>query len=200
MIALLTGKIESVGGESCVIDVNGVGYRVLMPLSALEALSREPGATVKVYTHFHLREDGASLFGFLNLDDKATFENIIGVSGIGPKTALAVLGTLSGEQFREAILNEDHRVLTGVSGVGLKTAQRLIFELQGKLLRGMAGEPGAKGRTMAHSTMGDAVDALISLGYPAREAVTAVETVHLAEPGLTTPELVRRALKNLGRK
>jgi Holliday junction DNA helicase RuvA len=200
MIALLTGKVESVGGESCIIDVGGVGYRVLMPLSALEALSREPGATVKVYTHFHLREDNASLFGFLNLDDKATFEKIIGVSGIGPKTALAILGAFSGEQFCEAILNEDHRMLTGVSGVGLKTAQRLIFELQGKLLRGGAGEAGAKGTSRARSPLGDAVDALVSLGYPVREAVAAVETVHLAEPDLTTPELVRRALKNLGRK
>ncbi|TCL62182.1 Holliday junction DNA helicase subunit RuvA [Hydrogenispora ethanolica] len=200
MIATLTGKVQSVSGESCVIDVNGVGYQVFMPLPALETISRT-GEPVRVFTHFHLREDGAALFGFLTPEDKAVFEKIIGVSGIGPKTALAVLGTLSGGRFAEAVHNEDHRVLTSVSGIGLKTAQRLILELKGKLVRvSGANEAGQKAGAGFDSSFGDAVDALVSLGYPQKEAVTAIETLTAAEPGLTTPELVRRALKNLGRK
>ena len=200
MIATLTGKVADVGGESCIIDVNGVGYRVLMPLPVLETLSRttEP---VKIFTHLHLREDNASLFGFLTFEDQAVFEKIIGVSGIGPKTALAILSSLSGDSFREAVENEDHRALTTVSGVGLKTAQRLILELKGKLgkvfLSGTGEQRTAPRRV---SVVGDAVDALVALGYPQKEANEAVDMVHKAEADLTTPEMVRLALRYLGRK
>jgi Holliday junction DNA helicase RuvA len=198
MIASLTGKIESVGGESCIVDVSGVGYLVYMPLSALESLSRAEDR-VKIFTHFHLREDGASLYGFLNADDRVTFEKIISVSGIGPKTALNILGTLTVQQFCEALELEDHRVLTGVTGVGLTTAQRLILELKGKVTISHAeNEPGAK--AYGRSSLGDAVDALISLGYPQKEALTTVEIVYSADRALTTPEIVRQALQILGRK
>ena len=117
-----------------------------------------------------MREDGISLFGFLNLEDKVVFEKIIGVSGIGPKTALAILSSLSGDSFREAIESEDHRVLTSISGIGLKTAQRLILYLKGKLGRiskGGTGDPRSNPRLT--SPIGDAVDALIALGYPRRK-------------------------------
>jgi Holliday junction DNA helicase RuvA len=199
MIATLTGKVDSVGGESCIIDVHGVGYHVFMPLTALESLSRET-TEVKIYTHFQLREDGASLFGFLTPEDKTIFEKVISVSGIGPKTGLAILGTLGAERFLDAIRDEDHRVLTGVSGVGLKTAQRLILELKGKLaLVGVSGNA-KQARAQAGSAFADAVDALATLGYPQKEAVMVVEEIISSEKQLTTPELVRRALKNLGRK
>ena len=154
----------------------------------------------RYHTHFHLREDGASLFGFLALDDKVTFEKIIAVSGIGPKTALAILGALNGERFKEAIAAEDHRILTGVSGVGLKTAQRLILELKGKLASSGLGDSGSRGGGRVQSSLGDAVDALVSLGYPQREALIAADQVYAADKELTTPEIVRQALKNLGRK
>lgn len=200
MIATLTGKVDSVSGESCIIDVQGVGYKVFMPLSALETMSHAVDS-IKIYTHYHLREDGASLFGFLSPDDKATFEKIINVSGIGPKTALAIIGTLSAARFREAIHQEDHRVLTGVSGVGLKTAQRLILELKGKLARGVVGEESfTQTGSCFGSSFGDSVDALVSLGYPPKEASAAVEMICSADQSLTTPEIVRLALKNLGRK
>jgi Holliday junction DNA helicase RuvA len=200
MIATLTGKVESTGGESCIIDVNGVGYRVFMPLTNLEEISRSD-KEVKIYTYFHLREDGASLFGFLSLQDKMTFEKIIGVSGIGPKTALAILGTFTAAEFSEIIHQEDHRALTGVSGVGLKTAQRLILELKGKLVTLSPGsEAGGKKYFSSRSQMGDAVDALVALGYPQKEASGAVEGLLAGDKSLTTPELVRKALQQLGRK
>ncbi|HEY8462538.1 MAG TPA: Holliday junction branch migration protein RuvA [Bacillota bacterium] len=194
MIAVLTGKVDSVSGESCILDVNGVGYRVLMPLPALEALSHEHGV-VKVYTHFHLREDGAFLFGFLNPEDKAIFEKIISVSGIGPKTGLAILGTLGATKFLEAVEQEDHRALTSVSGIGLKTAQRIILELKGKLVSISA--KAKVSNAAANSAFTDAVDALVTLGYSQKEAVAVVSTIVATEPDLTTPEMVRRALQNL---
>ncbi|HOJ78826.1 MAG TPA: Holliday junction branch migration protein RuvA [Bacillota bacterium] len=199
MIATLSGVIDSVSGESCIINVNGVGYQVFMPLTALESLSRENG-TVKIYTHYHQREDGVSLYGFLSEHDKAIFEKIITVSGIGPKTALTILGVLSAERFLEAINNEDHRVLTSVSGVGLKTAQRLILELKGKLARVITTNKDGKAAPALGSVINDAVDALVALGYPQKEAVAAVEAVYNGDNTLTTPELVRKSLKNLGRK
>ncbi len=200
MIATLTGKVADVGGDSCIFDVNGVGYRVLMPLSALETLSRMTDQ-VKIFTHFYLREDGANLFGFLNLEDKTVFEKIIGVSGIGPKTALAILSSLSGDSLREAVENEDHRALTAVSGVGLKTAQRLILELKGKLGRSTrSGTGDHRSASRYVSIVGDTVDALVALGYPQREAAEAVNMIHKADASLTTPEMVRLALRNLGRK
>lgn len=199
MIATLTGKIAEVAGESCIIDVNGVGYRVLMPLPALETLSRttEP---VKIFTHFHLREDGASLFGFSTLEDKAVFEKITGVSGIGPKTALVILSNISGDSFREAIDNEDHRVLTSISGVGLKTAQRLILELKGKLGRIIRSGATDQKTVSRYTVTGDTVDALVALGYPQKEAVAAVDSVYKQDNSLTTPETLRLALRYLGRK
>jgi Holliday junction DNA helicase RuvA len=200
MIVTLTGLVAGVSGESCIIEVGGVGYRVFMPLSALETLSHA-ATPVKIFTHFHLREDGASLYGFLTTADKNIFEKIIGVSGIGPKTALAILGNLPGERFREAIQNEDQRILTSLPGVGLKTAQRLILELKGKLGGSIgSGESNSKSPVGVYSPGGDAVDALVSLGYPQREAVSAVEALLVANKILTSPELVRLALKNLGRK
>lgn len=200
MIATLTGTVTGVGGENCIIEVAGVGYLVNMPLPALEVLSHTEEA-VKIYTHFHLREDGASLYGFLSNSDLTVFKKIIGVSGIGPKTALAILGNLPGDRFREAVQSEDHRILTAVPGIGLKTAQRLILELKGKLGKS-AGSPESSVKTLesAFSVSADAVDALVSLGYPQREAVTAVEALLSENKGLTSPELVRLALKNLGRK
>jgi Holliday junction DNA helicase RuvA len=201
MIATLTGKVADVGGESCIIDVNGVGYLVLMPLPALESLSRTT-EVVKIYTYFHLREDAANLFGFLNPEDKAIFEKLIGVSGVGPKTALAILSNLSGESIREAIEHEDHRALTTVSGVGLKTAQRLVLELKGKLGRITQSKAGEEQIPASNyvSVIGDAVDALVALGYPQKEAAAAVDVVYKADHNLTTPEMVRLALRNLGRK
>jgi holliday junction DNA helicase RuvA len=201
MIATLYGKIDSVSGESCIMDVGGVGYQIFMPLPALEELSRVTDP-VKIFTHFHLREDAASLYGFLTPQDKAIFEKVIGVSGIGPKIGLAILGTFSAERFSDAVYNEDHRALTGVSGIGLKTAQRLILELKGKLVRSSGGGEATGLRTAGFpgSSFGDAVDALVALGYAQKEAVTVVEEICATEQGLTTPELVRRALKNLGRK
>ncbi len=200
MIATLTGTVASVGGESCIIEVGGVGYLVNMPLPALEILSHTE-EQVKIFTHFHLREDGASLYGFLSNSDLNVFKKVIGVSGIGPKTALAIIGNLPGDRFREAIQSEDHRILTAIPGIGLKTAQRLILELKGKLGKTTGGmEPNTKSFENTFSVSGDAVDALVSLGYPQREAVTAVEALLSENKGLTSPELVRLALKNLGRK
>lgn len=198
MIATLTGRIDTVSGETCVIDVNGVGYLVYMALNSLEQLSTFEEKQVKLHIYYQQREDDVMLFGFLNIAEKDLFKKIIAVSGVGPKTALSLIGTLSADGFQEAVFNEDCKSLTNVPGIGLKTAQRLILELKGKVTRTLETSPNV--RSKVQSIVRDAVDALEALGYPARDSAAAVETLYRENNALTTPELVRLALKNIGRK
>jgi len=198
MIATLMGKVERVSGESCIVEVNGVGYLVYMSLPSLEIVSREIDM-VKIYTHFQMREDGVTLFGFLSPEEQTVFQKIISVSGVGPKTGLAILGRFSADELRAAIQREDHHVLTSVSGVGLKTAQRLVLELKGKLGSITLNGENVK-VNLVNSSSSDAIDALIALGYPNKEAQQAVESIIALDQKLTTPELVRKALQHLGRR
>lgn len=196
MIASLTGKVIGVSGGACLLEVNGVGYEVRIPLPALEDLAQAPGE-VRLHTYFHLREDGAQLFGFLTAEEKQVFERIIGVSGIGPKTALSILSVLAVDRFRQAVEAEDQRLLASVPGVGQKTAQRLILELKGKL-----SAPRARAAPVAAAAGGgetaDAVEALVALGYQAAAAIQAVEAA-AGEGSRTAPALVRAALRRLAR-
>ncbi len=197
MIATLTGKVERVSGESCILEVNGVGYLVQMSLPSLEKLSRVT-ELIKLYTYFQMREDGVSLFGFLSPDEQSVFQKIISVSGVGPKIGLAVLGRFTPDELRAIIQREDHQTLTSVSGVGLKTAQRLVLELKGKL--GNISNSETSSFDPVNSNTSDAIDALIALGYPNKEAQQIVESIASSGERLTTPELVRKALQHLGRK
>jgi len=196
LIASLTGKVAEVAGGVCLLEVSGVGYEVRVPLPALEELAQAQGE-VRLHTYFHLREDGAQLFGFLHPEEKRIFERIIAVSGIGPKTALSILSVLPVERIRQAVESEDHRLLASVPGVGQKTAQRLVLELRGKLAAYVAtqgtGRPGTGGE------MADAVEALVALGYQAAAAMGAVEAAMTEDEGRTAPTLVRAALKRLAR-
>jgi Holliday junction DNA helicase RuvA len=197
MIATLTGKVSEITGGCCFLDVNGVGYEVRVPLASLEELAGT-GGEVKLYTHLHLREDCAQLFGFPTLDEKRVFEKIVGVSGIGPKTALSILSVLTVDRFRQAVAAEDHRLLASVPGIGAKTAQRLVLELQGKL----AAPHGEKTNGYAGGSGGeiaDAVEALVALGYQMPVALQAVEAAAAENENATVPTLVRSALKRLAR-
>ncbi|MGE5529817.1 MAG: Holliday junction branch migration protein RuvA [Patescibacteria group bacterium] len=196
MIGALTGRVLEIAGGTCLLDVGGVGYEVQVPLPALEELSRAADQ-VRLYTHLHLREDGAQLFGFLTQAEKKTFTRLVGVTGIGPKTALSLLSVLSVERIRQAVEAEDHRLLASVPGIGVKTAQRLVLELRGKL--GEAAARPAAGEVRAGTETADAVEALVALGYPSPAAVQAVEAALAEDPARRAPTLVRAALKRLAR-
>ena len=197
MIAALTGRVAEAFGGCCLLDVNGVGYEVQVPLPALEELARSEGE-VRLYTYLHLREDGVQLFGFQTLEEKRVFERLIGVTGVGPKTALSILSVLSLERLREAVEGDDYRLLASVPGIGQKTAQRLALELRGKLAPARnQTKPGSTGK--GGSEVADAVEALVALGYPMPAAMQAVEAA-AAQDGLqTASSLVRGALKRLAR-
>jgi len=193
MIAQLTGKLAFKGPAELVIDVGGVGFRMLVPLSTFRALPQE-GEVVRVLTHLHVKDDALELFGFFTSPERAIFRELISVSGIGPKLGLAVLSGLSPEIFHRAVIEEDLGLLTSIKGIGRKTAQRMIVELKEKLSGMDVSSIGAPvpGREEA----GDAVLALVSLGVGRADAREAVLQAQRDGGGdLPIEELIRRALR-----
>src|SRR5690554_6501992 len=175
-----------------------MGFQVFMPLTALEELAQTEGE-ITVYTYLHHKEDTMVLFGFLHPEDKGLFEEIITVSGIGPKTALAVLSALDAESFRRAILNEQAKELTKVPGIGLKSAQRMILELKSKIQK--LPVTGQEGFTSSHienkaedGPLEDAIETLVALGYQTSTASEVVERVWRTDPKSSVSDLVRSSL------
>ncbi len=196
MIAFLSGKIAALTDEAVILEVNGVGYEVLMPPSVLTAL--RCGEPLTLYTYLAHREDAMVLYGFTNQQEKALFLNLISVSGIGPKTALTILSVLPLEEFYRAILHDDVRLLSTVPGIGQKTAQRLILELQTRIRKEVAETPLARGGRQTGARVNeDAVAALVALGYPPGPAGKAVQEVESKQPQIALKDLIKEALKLL---
>jgi Holliday junction DNA helicase RuvA len=192
MIASLSGKLESLAADGAVINVGGVGFRVFLPTGTLSALGT-PGSDVKVYTHTHVREDNITLYGFATAEELWLFETLIGVTGLGPKLALAILSALSPEQVTAAIATGSADMLDMVPGIGKKAASRIILELKEKIGAGWVAAPAAQ----AARENTDVLAALASLGYSAAEAVKAVGALP-ADSDLPLEEKVKLALQYLG--
>lgn len=193
MISQLRGTLVRKSPAEVVVDVGGVGFRLLIPLSTFRRLPNE-GAQVHLLTHLHVKDDALELFGFRSAEERGIFLELISVSGIGPKLGLAVLSGLSPEIFRRAVVDEDLGLLTSISGIGKKTAQRMIVELKEKLSGMDVASIG--GGEAGREEVGDAVLALVSLGMngaTAREAV--LKAQHDAGGKLPVEELVKRALR-----
>lgn len=198
MIGLLRGKLlEKNPGEALVL-CNGVGYEVQIPLNAYERLPAT-GAEVALHTHFSVREDAQVLFGFIDGGGKRLFRQLIRVSGVGPRMALALLSGMSPGDLAAAVQAGDVARLSKAPGIGRKTAERIVVELRDRLADStdFAALPGAPGQTPPGGAR-EAVAALASLGYKQQQAarlIAAVEREHpeLAEPG----ELIRIALQSL---
>lgn len=197
MIAALRGVLQEVLIDGAVVDVNGVGYRLLMPASAVAELP-QAGAEIRAHTHLHVREDVLTLYGFSTVEQRDLFAVLLGVGGIGPKGALAVLSVYSPDAFRKAVATEDLDALTLIPGVGKKTAARMILELREKLaLPDLDVVPGGNGA--ARATLVEVKGALLSLGYSAaeaREAIAALEGVG----DLPVEQMLKRALKELAKQ
>jgi Holliday junction DNA helicase RuvA len=192
MIASLEGKLEVIDAEGAVVNVGGVGFRVAMPTTVLSALGN-PGDDVKVYTHLHVREDNISLYGFATAAELWMFETLLGVSGLGPRLALAMLSTLSPEQITTAIATGSADMLDMIPGIGKKVASRIILELKEKIGAGWAIATTAE----AAPENADVLAALTSLGYSATEAVKAVATLP-ADKKLGLEERIKLALQYFG--
>src|SRR5947209_12998394 len=132
MIASIHGTVEGRRADAVIVRVGGFSLRIFAPSSTLSRVG-EPGAEVSLYTHFHVREDGMALYGFSSEEDRDAFEQLIAVSGVGPKMALALLSMMDAQTFYQAIADEDQQRLALTPGVGKKLAARLVLELKGKL-------------------------------------------------------------------
>ncbi|MDN7025431.1 Holliday junction branch migration protein RuvA [Methanoculleus sp. FWC-SCC1] len=192
MIAHLAGELASTGDRWVVIDIGGVGYRVSVTQPTLQAL-RETGGTVRVHTHMVVRDDDIQLYGFLHASELELFRILIAVSGIGPQIAMNILSQISFEEFAMAIVGDDEKVLTRIPGIGQKSAKRLILELKEKMKKHAAS--GGAGRRAAEA--GDAVSALISLGFSPREAQEAVDAVLPQQAHPDVQSLIRASLARL---
>jgi len=194
VIASLHGKLESLGSEWAVINVGGIGFQVYMPTSTLSTLSTI-GEEVKLYTHLHLKEDNATLYGFASADELGLFQTLITVSGLGPKLALAMLSAMNVEKLTMAIASGSTDLLTVTPGIGKKVANRLILELKDKIGAGWITTPAA---ALAQENA-DVLAALTSLGYSVSEANRAVATLPPSSD-LSLEEKLKQALGYFGGK
>jgi Holliday junction DNA helicase RuvA len=189
MIGRLTGTLAEKSPPLVLIDVNGVGYEVDVPMSTFCNLPHL-GERVSLFTHFVVREDAQLLYGFLTNAERETFRQLIRITGIGPRIGLAVLSGLSAGELAQAVSTQEVGRLVKVPGIGKKTAERLLLELKGKLAPDLS-LPGATVRTDAQA---DIVQALIALGYNEKEAQATLKTL---PEGISVSDGIKLALRTL---
>ena len=187
MISALSGKVLHKDLNSIVVDVSGVGYKILVPTEV--ALGIETNSPISLWTHLAVRETSLDLFGFLDKETLNIFELLITISGIGPKTALGILNVATPTMLRQAVVNSDTSYLTKVSGIGKKNADKIVLELKDKL------KLTTEDKIMDTRSEGDAMEALISLGYSERDAREALKGVPKDIEGAS--ERVKQALRML---
>ena len=189
MIAALRGRVLERGNGRIVLDVNGVGYLLAATSSAVR-LAVPDGEQVTLVTHLHVRDDALVLFGFATSAERDLFELLLGVSGVGPKAALAIVSGYDPDQIRRAIVTSDHALFTSISGIGRKTAERVVIDLKDKVGALPVAEPAAAG-AVAPDDHTAARDGLAGLGMSVAEAEAALRAT---DPELPVGERIRQAL------
>lgn len=195
MIAFLKGTLAGKTETTAYLDVGGVGYAVGMSQSGLEKLP-EAGSEVQLHTYLQVSDNGIALYGFRTLEEKALFERLIGVGGVGPKMALAALSIFTPEGLASTIASQDVASIQRIPGVGKKTASRIVLELKGSLDQGISGLFGSEAAPAEPSqNMQGATEALLSMGFSSAEADLALKG---APEGADESALLQYALKRLG--
>jgi len=197
MIASIHGTLEARRADQAIVRVSGFSVRVFVPASTLSRLG-EPGSEVTLHTHFQVREDGMALFGFTNETERDAFEQLINISGVGPKVGLALLGTMDSQSLYKAIADEDLQRLSLAPGVGKKLAARLVLELKGKL-PALTGPGGAGIAAASGSLQAEVLEVLVNLGYSTAEAQAALRKIPQDQP-MTLEEQVTFALRSFARE
>jgi len=187
LIGRISGKLAVKQPPQILVDVSGVGYELDVPMSTFYSLPAT-GEPITLYTHLIVREDAHMLYGFATLEERTAFRQLIRISGVGARTALAVLSGLSVTDLAQAVVMQDAGRLTRIPGIGKKTAERLLLELKGKLAEVTA--------TPAQEHASDILNALLALGYSEKEASLAVKSL---APGIAVAEGIRAALKTLAK-
>lgn len=202
MFYYLNGKLEYRDANTCVIDCNGVGYKLTVSLITSDSLVNKMNQNVKLYTYLAVREDGVELFGFGSNEERACFNQLISVSGVGPKAAINILSTLSPDKFSLAVCTEDVKAISKAQGIGAKTAARIVLELKDKVSKDMM-TAGSKINSTEpvkipkNSTLSEATEALMVLGYDKNTVLSALRGIdtQTADVG----EIIKAALKKLAR-
>lgn len=199
MYAYIKGTLEEKSTDSIVVETAGIGYKIYVSEHTMQKLG-EIGEKVKIYTHYHVREDNISLYGFLSNEELKMFELLLQVSGIGAKTAITMLSNITPSKFALAIISNDLKTLTKIPGIGNKSAQRMVLELKDKLKTQTAIE-GAEEDTIAqpdnNESISEAGQALQILGYNKGEIAKVFDKIETHN--LSTEELIKEALKRLAR-
>jgi Holliday junction DNA helicase RuvA len=208
MFSYIRGTLEEVFGDCVTVETGGVGWQIYVPVSVLDRLPRT-GAEVKIYTSFQVREDDMTLYGFLSAQDREMFEQLLGISGVGPKAAMGILSTLKPDDLRLAIISEDAKAIAQAPGIGPKTAKRVILELKDKIRMEDILPGGDMGAAVdlvspmddttgsgAQGAAKEAIEALVALGYSLSEATRAVRQVALTDE-MDTEAVLKASLKFL---
>lgn len=196
MIASVRGEIIEIALDHAVVEAAGVGYKVMATPTTLSTLRR--GEEARLITAMIVREDSMTLYGFADGESRDLFSTLLGVSGVGPKIALATLAVYDATSLRQALADGDVTALTRVPGIGKRGAERMVLELRDKI----GAVPGAGGSAVAggHAVRMPVVEALVGLGFPVKQAEEATDKVLADEPTATTSTALRAALSMLGRK
>ena len=205
MYSYIKGELVEIAEDLIVVEANNIGYNIHVPGQVLSYLP-ERGSEVKIYTYLYIREDAMMLYGFLTRDDLNVFKLLLGVSGIGPKGALAILSVMTTDDLRFAVLGDDEKTIAKAPGIGAKTASKLILELKDKVdfeeavdTMLMQGEQNAAEAAAGAGDVGyranDAIQALVALGYSSTDALRAVRKVTDVEP-TDVEGILKAALKN----
>ena len=195
MIGRITGRLAEKNPPQILIDVNGVGYELEVPMSTFYGLPAL-GQNVSLSTHLAVREDGHFLYGFATEDERAAFRQLLKVAGIGARTALAVLSGLSVHDLAQAVALQESGRLVKIPGIGKKTAERLLLELRDKLAKALPAVAGSVTANLPGDDRADIVNALLALGYNEKEALGAVKSL---PEGVGVSDGIRQALKGLSK-
>lgn len=203
MYSYIKGELVEIAEDLIVVEANNIGYNIHVPGQVLSYLP-ERGSEVKIYTYLYIREDAMMLYGFLTRDDLNVFKLLLGVSGIGPKGALAILSVMTTDDLRFAVLGDDEKTIAKAPGIGAKTAKRLILELKDKLKLEDAFESALEHNGESVSVPGqgtnavknEAVQALTALGYSSSEALKALQNVEITD-GMDVETVLKQALKQM---
>ena len=193
MITQLTGRLVEKSPTEVVIDCNGVGYMVHISLHTFSQLLNDE--RIKLFTHLQVKEDSHTLFGFFTINERAVFQQLISVSGIGASTARTMLSSLEPQQIQRAIISEDLATIKSVKGIGLKTAQRVLIELRDKMMNLFDGE---EIQALSNNTIKEeALSALEVLGYSRKQSEKVIDNVIQSSPDSSVEGLIKAALNKL---
>ncbi len=203
MFYYLNGNLEYRDANTCVVDCMGVGYKLTVSLTTSTELMSKMGQKVKLYTYLAVREDGIELFGFCSNEERVCFNQLITVSGVGPKAAINILSIMSPERFSLAVCTEDIKAISKASGIGAKTAARIILELKDKISKDMMSTDinfavsGTQTTISKSGPLSEATEALLVLGYDKNTVLNALRGI---DPKITdVGEIIKHALKKLAR-